>query len=247
MHEAEHVTSVPEFEFELSESVPNFAELGDLLFESVDAGWVETFRWVLEIKLFIKLENGLGLSIPPGNFHIEQFQYLRDKCVQLPETNQSLYFLLVVNVVPQYLVVPVYYLPVLLHQVAETGHLVLLQQLYQTDPWVLLQVLLEPPRLSQNLLSRQVDACPNAAAPVHQCQFIVPWRQPQNHVVRQVLLESVSSDALHQTHLLFHLAAQLWFVADDKLHNFLTDTQMPHDTRLVLLVQIYSFGLELVK
>jgi hypothetical protein len=38
MHEAEHVTAVPEFEFELSESVPNFAELGDLLFESVDAG-----------------------------------------------------------------------------------------------------------------------------------------------------------------------------------------------------------------
>jgi hypothetical protein len=38
MHEADHVTAVPEFEFKLSESVPNFAKLGDLLFESVDAG-----------------------------------------------------------------------------------------------------------------------------------------------------------------------------------------------------------------
>jgi hypothetical protein len=121
----------------------------------------------MEIKLFIKFENGLGLSISPGNFHIEQFQYLRDKRVQLPETNQPLYFLLVVNVVPQYLVVPVYYLLVLLHQVAETWHLVFLQQLYQPDAWVFLQVLFEPARFSQNLLARQVDACPNAAAPVH--------------------------------------------------------------------------------
>ncbi len=37
VHEPEHMAAVPEFEFELSEFVPNLAELGDLFLKAVDA------------------------------------------------------------------------------------------------------------------------------------------------------------------------------------------------------------------
>ncbi len=81
----------------------------------------------LKIKFLINFENGFGLGISPGDFHIEKFKYFGNKRVQNPETDELLNFLFIIDIVCKDFIVPVDDLFVLFDQIVETGNFVFMK------------------------------------------------------------------------------------------------------------------------